>query len=672
MVDILTREKQVDTVFDYIESLIPSDTLIPCSQWAEENRYMNSKASGRSGNFSFRNAPYCKEIVDCFSKNSSVQEVAIMKGVQLGLTTSVIENVIGYTMDVDPSPMMFVFPNEGECKSYKKVKIDNLIDNSGLRNKIAAETDNRNTRRTGDTALMVEFQGGFLKLASAGNPKQLRSTHIKKLFLDELDGYPDILKGEGSPVDIATKRTDSYIQLGRKICYNSTPLLAHKSKIYELYKKGDCRKFFVPCPICGEMQELVFYKSDGGLYPDEKAVVKDKTKTKPFGLLFDANACKEGDLSSVRYRCQHCGGDFKDYHKLSIEQRGEWRTTEKSKKPFYRSYHISALYSLTKPWENIVLDFLEAGKDPKKLQAFFNLDLGEPFVENFGGVEYQQVHRLKDENMDNNFVPDEALILTCCADVQRDRIECEVKAWGERFRCWGIDHRVFEGNTSDIYDPCWQKFKDIKDEIFTSGSGSDGGAGTHSRSRKLVDIMLVDSGDGELTDVVYDFCETFGEGLILPLKGFVAPARATEKFKIVPIKERESLSLVEIYVDKYKNLLSRYLSQEERIDDSYPDGWFTFANGYSDKYFRQLTNEKRIRKKLPSGVIKTVWEAHGRNEAFDLNVYNLAAIDLIILQTSLYVLGLEYPTPKAVFDYFKMIRNYKSETESGEKTPVDA
>lgn len=640
-----TREKQIDNIFDSISALIPTDSLISCPEWAEQNRFMNSKVSGRSGKFSYINAPYCREIADCFSKNNSIQEVAIMKGVQLGLTTSVIENAIGYVLDVNPAPMMFVFPNEDEAKKYKKVKIDNLIDNSGLRSKIVAETDNKNSRRTGDTATLLEFPGGSLNFASANNPKQLRSFPIKYLFLDELDGYPDEIKGEGFPVSIAVERTGSYTLFGRKICYNSTPLLAHNSKILEYYKKGDCRKFFVPCPICGEMQELVFYKSDGGSYPDDKAIIKEKTKTKPYGLIFDKEACKEGDYSSVAYRCMHCGGEFKDYAKLTIEQKGEWRPTQKSKVPNYRSYHISALYSLTKPWENIVRDFIEAGSDPKKLQVFRNLDLGLPFEEKTGGVEYQQVQRLRDVETPNNYVPSEALILTCAADVQRDRIECEIKAWGDRFRCWGVDYRVFKGDTKNLYDDCWQKFKAIKDEVFTDG--------------RLVDLMGVDSGDGELTDVVYDFCQMYGDGMIMPLKGFVSTAKTREKFKLVDIKGRENLTLVEIYVDLYKNSIARYLALDEPIDDIYPDGWNTFAKDYPDEYFRQLTTERRVKKKLPSGIIKTVWEQHGRNEAFDLNVYNSAMLDVLIQQTSLYIIGLDGVSPQQVFEYYKLLRQMK-------------
>lgn len=652
MLNVLPKEEQINSIFTSIERLIPSNTLLSCPDWAEQRRYMNSKITGRSGAFSFTNAPYCREICDCFSKNNPTQEVAIMKGVQLGLTTSVIENTIGYNMDINPSPMMFVFPNKDECKSYKNTKIDNLIDNSDLRSKIVAETENRNTRRTGDTTFLIEFAGGFLKLASAGNAKELRSTAIKILFLDELDAYVEMLKNEGSPVEIAVKRTDSYILIGRKICYNSTPLLAHKSKIFEYYKKGDQRKFYVPCPICGEMQELVFYKEDGGLYGDDKALIKGETRTKPFGLLFDIAECKEGNFESVRYRCMHCGNDFKDYHKQVILQKGEWRATAKAKVPNYRSYHISALYSLTKPWRNIVLDFIEAGSDPKKLQSFYNLDLGLPFEDRTGGVEYQTVHRLKDDSK-NNIVPKEALFLTCVADVQRDRIECEIKAWGDRLRCWGIDHRVLRGNTSDKYDQCWKDFVSIKDEYFVTNEDKP------EEDKRQVDLMLVDSGDGENTDVIYDVCETFGDGLIMPLKGLATTTRTKEKFKITELPNYENLSLVEVYVDLYKNSLARYLAQEERIDGVYPDNWFSFARGYSDEYFRQLTTEKRVKVVTPSGIVRIKWEAHGRNEAWDLNVYSLLAIDVILLQYSILYLGYETANPREVIEYVKTIRGIK-------------
>lgn len=638
----LSKNEQINKILNIVNKFTQKDVLISCPDWAEKNRFMTQKISRKIGQFSFDNAPYCKEIAECFSKNNPVREIAVMKGVQLGLTTSVIENAIGYIIDIDSAPSMFVFPTDKECENYKKTKIDNLVDNSDLRKKILAETENRNTRRTGDTAHLLEFPNGFLKFVSANKGPALRSTHIKNLFLDELDGYPDEIKNEGPPIDIAVKRTDYYSKV-KKICYNSTPTISHKSKINELYLKGDQRKFLVPCPHCGKKQELVFYIADGGEYSDEKAIKKDNVKTKPYGLMFDKEQCREGDYSSVVYRCKHCGDEFEDYYKKSIELKAEWVPTTPSKKPFFRSYHISALYSLEKEWWQIVEEYIDAGTDPKKLKTFYNLNLGLPFEDRTGGVEYQTVHRLKDDTLANNVVPKEALFMTACADVQRDRIEVEIKAWGDRYRCWGIDHRVFMGNTSDVYDSCWAELAQIKDEVFTDG--------------RQVEIMLVDSGDGELTDVVYNFCILFGDGLILPLKGFASTPRTKEKYKIVEINEHEGLSLVEIYVDKYKNILARYLSQDEPRNEIYPDGWFTFASDYCDEYFRQLTTERKVIIKTPGGLTIPKWVQHGRNEAFDLNVYNLAACDMIIYQYSC-ALGLEHANSRAVFEYFKA-RNAK-------------
>jgi len=255
---------QIDSIINAVETLIPENVLLSCPDWAEANRYMTSKITGSPGPFSFKEAPFCKEICECFSKNNPTQQVAIMKAAQLGFTTSVIENIIGYTIDYDPCPMMFVFPSDKDADEYKKIKIDNLIDNSNLRDKVMPETDNSNTRRTGDTSKLIEFKGGFLKLASANKGSDLRRTNIKKLLLDEMDAYIDVIKNEGDPIEIAAKRTDTYIKKGRKICYNSTPILAHRSKIFEYYQKGDCRKFLVPCPHCGKMQELVFINLTAG------------------------------------------------------------------------------------------------------------------------------------------------------------------------------------------------------------------------------------------------------------------------------------------------------------------------------------------------------------------------------------------------------------------------
>lgn len=230
-----TQNDQIKKIFKTIRAVIPKDLLPEVSEWAEKNRFMTSKVSNITGNFSYDNTPYAKEIANCFSKNSPIREIAIMKGVQLGFTTAIFENVIGYSIAHDPSPMMLVSGDLKLLKDFKTIKIDNLIDNSNLREKIIAETDNRHSRRTGDTAELIDFLGGFLRISGCHNANSLRSLPIKKLFLDELDAYPQTLAGEGSPIDLAVKRTESYSRT-RKIGYISTPLLSCTSHIKEYYE----------------------------------------------------------------------------------------------------------------------------------------------------------------------------------------------------------------------------------------------------------------------------------------------------------------------------------------------------------------------------------------------------------------------------------------------------
>lgn len=71
--------------------------------------------------------------------------------------------------------------------------------------------------------------------------------------------------------------------------------------------------------------------------------------------------------------------------------------------------------------------------------------------------------------------------------------------------------------------------------------------------------------------------------MIYPLKGLATTTRTREKYKVVDLKDYDTLSLIEIYVDKYKNILTRYLTQEPK-ENGYPDGWYSFAAGYPQKF----------------------------------------------------------------------------------------
>ncbi|MDP1045497.1 phage terminase large subunit family protein, partial [Klebsiella pneumoniae] len=74
-------------------------------------------------------------------------------------------------------------------------------------------------------------------------------------MFDEVDGYPVMGAGkEGDQIKLGIKRTESF--WNRKIIMGSTPTVKGESRIEKSYANSDQRKYFVPCPHCGEYQVL--------------------------------------------------------------------------------------------------------------------------------------------------------------------------------------------------------------------------------------------------------------------------------------------------------------------------------------------------------------------------------------------------------------------------------
>lgn len=635
-----SKLEQVDSIFKFAFDIVKDDSCLSVTKWAETHRILTKKVSAMDGLFRYSNTPFTREIAEKLSPDDPTREIAAMKAAQAGFTSGVIENSIGFSIDNNPCPMMYVSGDLKLLTKFKDVRINNLIDYSGLRKKIVSESFNQKSKKQGDTAEKIDFVGGFLVFVGSHNATALRSFSIQNLYLDELDSYPKELGEDGDPVELAVTRTSFFSDV-RKIVYGSTPLLAHNSRIYEQYKKGDQRKWQVPCPFCGCFQELEFYSYDGGLYPDDKGVIKDGILQKPYGIVFDVAECKDGNFSSVRYKCKHCGELIPEYYKTEMNSKGFWQPTATSKKPHFVSYHISGLFLPKVPWENIVFNFLDAGTDPVKLRVFYNNYLGLPFEESSSSVDISTVYKLKDENLPSNTLPEDALFVTVTVDVQDDRLEMDIKAWGERFRSWCLDHRVIYGNTSDINDACWRELSFIPYETWNGLNATLG---------------LIDSGDGEKTYVVYQFCAQMCPGFFYPLKGFKASVKTNNKYKIVKLQDYDT-HLVEIYVDLYKNQIANWFNQEWRPNEPYPDGWMTFANSFTDDYFKQLTNERKVKKTTKGGLTVTEWVKKGANEAWDLNIYNLCAAEIVIYQVSVSVLNRPVSDPRAVFEYYKRLKS---------------
>jgi hypothetical protein len=101
-------------------------------------------------------------------------------------------------------------------------------------------------------------------------------------------------------------------------------------------------------------------------------------------------------------------------------------------------------------------------------------------------------------------VPTGGLFLTAGADVQKDRIEVEITAWGRGKESWSVDYRVFEGDTSR--PQVWEKLTGLLNESFSTGSGLE------------LQILQLAVDSGFATIDVYQWARRHG-GRVLVIKG---------------------------------------------------------------------------------------------------------------------------------------------------------
>ncbi len=163
------------------------DTRLTVSEWADQKRILPAKATKEAGRWRTARTPYLKEIMDCLSPSSSVEQVVFMKGAQVG-GTECGNNWLGYVIDHTPGPMMYVLPTLDMAKRTSKQRIAPMIDEMpDLQEKVK---DPR-SRDSGNTLLTKEFPNGVLIFTGANSAAGLRSMPARFLFMDEVDAYDD-------------------------------------------------------------------------------------------------------------------------------------------------------------------------------------------------------------------------------------------------------------------------------------------------------------------------------------------------------------------------------------------------------------------------------------------------------------------------------------------------
>ena len=549
-------------------------------------------------------APYQRAIMDAHHE-PGVQIVVVMGSSQWG-KTSIAVCKIAYAIAHDPAPVLIVEPTvDPMAKDFSKNRLKPAIEASPV---LKERVSKARAKDSSNTALMMTYRGGSVSIAGANSAASLAARSTRLLILDEVERYPPELPGEGNTISIAIKRTQTY-RSRRQILMLSSPTL-RDGPIHAWFQRGDQRRYFVPCPGCGDM------------HPYEWQNVR----------------WVGNDPSTAKLHCPSCDYGIGEAERVAILTYGEWRagSAERDDSSIV-SFHLWEGYSPFSSLKEIVTGFLRARAsqktgDKSEMHTWQNTTLGEPIEPDAGdGVEPHALIMRREAYPTDVDMPAGACCLTMGVDVQDDRLEALVVGWGPGEESWLVDRQTLPGDTSQP-EP-WALLDQVITHEYRHASGV----------RLPIQAVCIDSG-GHRTTLVYDYAlkqaarrvyAVIGRDGQRPIVSSPSPRKWGRQQRQVP--------LYTIGADAAKALLLSRMGMTEK-----GAGYMhlPLVDWCDDELAAQLTSERLVMK-WTKGIPVQVWkQIRPRNEGLDCLVYALGALRLLRPDLSLLAERLGNPAPR--------------------------
>lgn len=626
---------QIDACTAAFGSALRPPPRMTVSEWADRYRIL-PRLSAEPGKWKTSRTPFLKEIMDRLSPHDPCYRVVFIKPAKIG-ASACADNWFGYTVDVDPGPMMIVQPTDSARTEYAKDRIKPLIeDTPRIRAKVVPQ---QRGGGGGSTNTRKEFPGGFAALIHATSGAEMRAREIKKLVCDEMDGWDEDVDGEGDPLTIVRRRLTTFRDAMEFDL--STPVLKG-GRVESEYLKTDQRHWFMPCPHCGAYQELrmgqlkwkaigrrpedAAYECEacGGLIEErEKSWMLARGRWQPTVEPCPNPECRhlltidftrsswtpDGDVSHAEHSCPAC--------------EAVWTPVGRSPVPGVHGYRISGLcrpYGWPRGgWGTIATEWEEATRlgDKAALQAVINLQLGEPWEDpNTKAVDPDSMlSRVEPyDSRETGVVPEGVQVITVGGDVQLDRIELTFDGWGHGEESWSLDYVVLRGDPEQ--PAIWQA---VDRQLLRPWRHPV--LGTLRAGAACIDA-------GYNPEAVHAFCKPRRMRLVFATRGRSNPRSGTNYPIWTPENrparkpKKGKFELWWVGADTAKAVLLERMNQEETAGP----GVMHFGRHCGATYFDQLTSE-RLKSKYVNGRLKYYWwKPHNRrNEVLDTRVLSLAA-----------------------------------------------
>ncbi|EKR1155470.1 phage terminase large subunit family protein [Salmonella enterica] len=586
-------------------------------------------------------APYVIEPMNCLASRE-YDAVIFVGPARTGKTIGLIDGWVIYNVICDPADMLIIQMTEEKAREHSKKRLARTFRVSP--EVVSRLSPNKNDNNVYDRTFLA---GNYLKI---GWPSVniMSSSDYKCVALTDYDRFPEDIDGEGDAFSLASKRTTTFMSSGMTLVESSpgrdvkdvkwrrtSPHEAPPTTgILSLYNRGDRRRWYWPCPHCGE-----YFQPCG----DVVAGFRD---------IADPVLASE----AAYIQCPSCSGRILPEQKRELNGRGVWLRDGESinadgsrygdpRRSRIASFWMEGPAAAYQTLSQLVYKLLTAEQEyettgsEETLKTVINTDWGLPYLPR-ASMEQRKSELLEQraEPVPSRSVPDGVNFLVATVDVQAGRhrrFVVQVTGYGSRGERWIIDRynitqslRGDSDGESQRIDPA--SYPEDWDVLLTDVFHKSWPLASDPSQQMRLMAMAVDSGgeDG-VTDNAYKFwhrCRRDGLGKRIYLFKGDSIRRAKLITRTFPdntgrtgrrAQAAGDVPLWLLQTDALKDRVNNALWR-----DSPGPGYVHFPDWLGSWFYDELTYEER------SSDGKWSKPGRGANEAFDLMVYAEALVIL--------------------------------------------
>lgn len=564
------------------------------SSWAEKNIFIPHRESSEHGGtqFSLKKAPYQKIIFDWLDQPGK-HEMIINKSSRAGVSFAALV-AIAHRVKERNRNVLYVLDEEDTAGRMNEKRFQPLLRESGLLEKMVL-------RPSDFTKKLLTFPRMLVHFLSAAADGTFDEKEVDEIYLDEMRNYRISNSLHQSRQRLKNKRNS-------KLLAFSEPTTEDSEQERE-WRTSSMEEIHLACPHCGEMQELT---KDNLIF---KHCKKDNGK-------YDIEKLKE----EVYYQCK---SDEKckiyEHHRLRFWDKYETVVTNKDGHYNKRGLRITDLHSLFVPYWDTAKSIIEAQGDSLKLEKLDTAAFARVPKMRHGEISEDDIDALCSDlygQWECPFNKEDVGLVAQEIDTQKETFKTVINVFDKK-----KNHAVVAWGEFDSLDECKEW----------------GQAPIRTMDGDTVHVFsgLVDEGDGNMTNLVREWCaENHAEGW-MPIKGM-----KTDTFKGMWKESEgevtgyvESITVLQIPERRYKyDLIYRDILGRQK-NKTLGKPLLYFPSTIDEDFRDEMRNEFLRKKKSVRGAYAGMeWYKKGTNDYMDCVKYakaHLAYMHDILIEEGL-------------------------------------